>query len=54
MEPYIPTQGAALALVARIRLQAASSLYNGGDAARRFFWRFYSLYGWSILHLSNV
>lgn len=37
MEPYIPTQGAALALVARIRLQAASSLYNGGDAARRFF-----------------
>lgn len=37
MEPYIPTQGAALALAARVRLQAASPLYNGGDAARRFF-----------------
>lgn len=37
MEPYIPNQGAALALVARIRLQAASPLYNGGDAAQRFF-----------------
>lgn len=34
---YSPTEGAALALVARIRLQAASPLYNGGAAARRFF-----------------
>lgn len=40
MEPYIPTQGAALALVARVRLQAASPLYNGGEAARRFFGSF--------------
>lgn len=37
LEQYIPTQGAALALAARIRLQAASPLYNGGEAARRFF-----------------
>lgn len=35
-----PTKGAALALVARLRLQAASPLFNGGDAARRFFGNF--------------
>ena len=38
MDQYIPTEGAALALAARVRLQAASPLYNGGEAARRFFW----------------
>ena len=32
-----PTKGAALALVARLRLQAASPLFNGGAAARRYF-----------------
>lgn len=36
MDQYIPTEGAALALAARVRLQAASPLYNGGEAARRF------------------
>lgn len=36
-----PTKGAALALVARIRLAAASPLYNGGPLAKRYFsdWR---------------
>ena len=37
---YNPTKGAALALSARVRLQAASPLYNGGSAARRFFGNF--------------
>ena len=32
-----PTKGAALALVARLRLQAASPLFNGGSVARRYF-----------------
>ena len=32
-----PTKGAALALVARLRLQAASPLFNGGTAAHRYF-----------------
>lgn len=32
-----PTKGAALALIARLRLYQASPLYNGGDAARRSF-----------------
>lgn len=32
-----PTAGAALALSARIRLAAASPLFNGGQAARRYF-----------------
>ncbi len=32
-----PTKGAALALSARIRLAAASPLWNGGEAARRYF-----------------
>lgn len=32
-----PTKGAALALAARLRLQAASPLFNGGSAARRYF-----------------
>lgn len=32
-----PTKGTALALVARVRLQAASPLYNGGAAARKYF-----------------
>lgn len=36
-ELYAPSKGAALALAARIRLTAASPLYNGGAAARRFF-----------------
>lgn len=36
-ELYAPTKGAALALAARIRLTAASPLYNGGAAARRYF-----------------
>ena len=35
-----PTKGAALALVARLRLQAASPLFNGGAAARRYFGAF--------------
>ena len=35
-----PTSGAALALVARLRLQAASPLFNGGDAARKYFGNF--------------
>ena len=36
-----PTRGAALGLIARIRLIQASPLWNGGDAARRTFgmWR---------------
>ncbi len=32
-----PTKGVALSLVARIRLYAASPLFNGGDVARRYF-----------------
>ncbi|MCS2387236.1 RagB/SusD family nutrient uptake outer membrane protein [Bacteroides thetaiotaomicron] len=36
MDQYIPTEGAALALAARVRLQVASPLYNGGEATRRF------------------
>ena len=32
-----PTKGAALALVARLRLQHASDLYNGGRSARIYF-----------------
>lgn len=32
-----PTKGAALALIARLRLFQASPLFNGGDAARRCF-----------------
>lgn len=32
-----PTRGAAYALVARLRLQQASPLYNGGTAARTYF-----------------
>jgi len=32
-----PTKGAALALSARIRLAAASPLFNGGDASRKYF-----------------
>lgn len=32
-----PTKGAALALIARLRLYQASPLFNGGDAARRSF-----------------
>ncbi|MCI6278902.1 MAG: RagB/SusD family nutrient uptake outer membrane protein [Porphyromonas sp.] len=32
-----PTKGAALALIARLRLYQASPLFNGGDAARRVF-----------------
>lgn len=35
-----PSKGAALALVARIRLHAASPLFNGGDSARRYFGNF--------------
>lgn len=35
-----PTKGAALAFVARLRLQAASPLFNGGDAARKYFSNF--------------
>lgn len=35
-----PTKGAALAFVARLRLQAASPLFNGGDAAHRYFSNF--------------
>ena len=36
-----PTRGAAYALIARLRLQHASELYNGGVAARAYFgnWR---------------
>lgn len=37
---YSPAKGAALALVARLRLQAASPLYNGGEAARKYFGNF--------------
>lgn len=37
MEFGIPTKGAAYGLIARIRLNHASPLYNGGDAARRTF-----------------
>ena len=33
----LPTQGAAYGLVARLRLQHASELYNGGRSARVFF-----------------
>ncbi|MGN5956340.1 RagB/SusD family nutrient uptake outer membrane protein [Sphingobacterium lactis] len=33
----LPTKGAALSLVARLRLIHASPLYNGGDAARKYF-----------------
>lgn len=32
-----PTKGAALALIARLRLYQASPLFNGGDAARKSF-----------------
>jgi len=32
-----PTKGAALALVARLRLQHASDLYNGGNSAQMYF-----------------
>lgn len=32
-----PTKGAALALIARLRLYQASPLFNGGDAAKRCF-----------------
>lgn len=32
-----PTKGAALALIARLRLHQASPLFNGGEAARRCF-----------------
>lgn len=32
-----PSRGAAFALIARLRLQQASPLYNGGQAARTFF-----------------
>lgn len=32
-----PTKGAALGLVARLRLQHASDLYNGGNSARLYF-----------------
>lgn len=35
-----PTKGAALAFAARLRLQAASPLFNGGDVARRYFSNF--------------
>lgn len=35
-----PTKGAALALVARLRLQAASPLFNGGSVAKRYFGSF--------------
>ena len=33
----LPTKGAALGLVARLRLQHASDLYNGGPSARTYF-----------------
>lgn len=39
-EIFAPTKGAALSLAARIRLTAASPLYNGGNAARRYFSEF--------------
>ena len=32
-----PTRGAALALAARVKLMHASPVFNGGDAARRYF-----------------
>lgn len=35
-----PTKGTALALVARLRLQAASPLFNGGSVAKRYFGAF--------------
>ncbi|WP_298647015.1 RagB/SusD family nutrient uptake outer membrane protein [uncultured Proteiniphilum sp.] len=35
-----PTKGAALALVARLRLNAAAPLFNGGDVARRYYGNF--------------
>lgn len=34
---YGPTKGAALALVARLRLIDASPLFNGGDVARKYY-----------------
>ncbi len=34
---FSPGKGAALALVARLRLQAASPLFNGGNAARKYY-----------------
>ncbi len=37
MQFGIPTKGAAYGLIARIRLNHASPLYNGGEAARRTF-----------------
>ncbi|MDR2027499.1 MAG: RagB/SusD family nutrient uptake outer membrane protein, partial [Prevotellaceae bacterium] len=37
MDYGLPTKGAALALVARLRLIHASPLYNGGTAARMYF-----------------
>lgn len=37
MEFGVPTKGAAYGLIARIRLNHASPLYNGGDAARSTF-----------------
>lgn len=37
MEFGVPTKGAAYGLIARIRLNHASPLYNGGEAARRTF-----------------
>lgn len=39
-EIYAPTKGVALSLAARLRLTDASPLYNGGDAARRYFSNF--------------
>ncbi len=32
-----PSKGAALALIARLRLQQASPLFNGGDAAKKYY-----------------
>ncbi|MDO4970868.1 MAG: RagB/SusD family nutrient uptake outer membrane protein [Bacteroidales bacterium] len=32
-----PTRGAAYAIIARVRLHAASEAFNGGEAARRYF-----------------
>jgi hypothetical protein len=37
MDYGLPTKGAALALIARLRLIQASPLYNGGAAARQYF-----------------
>lgn len=39
-ETYGPTKGAALAFVSRIRLWAASPLFNGGDVARKYYSNF--------------